>query len=142
MVSQLASGKVLAVAAGGLNEGGGPREVVLTTSVDSEATSALKRPLRVSQAKEPRRRPPEALQPYITRIRLACASRYIDCTGLETFRENWPATKLAYEVDTNLAKNVPFAEAERTLDEVTAFFAALGVFPLQFPLPESTVRDE
>ena len=75
-------------------------------------------------------------------FRLACTSRYIDCAGPETFRENWPATKLAYETDTNLARNVPFAEAERTLDEVTAFFGALGVFPLRFPLPASTVRDE
>ncbi len=67
-------------------------------------------------------------------FRLACASRYIDCAGPETFRENWPATRLAYETDTDLARNVPFAEAERALDEITAFFAALGLFPLEFPL--------
>lgn len=30
-------------------------------------------------------------------FRLACASRYIDCAGPETFRENWPATRLVYE---------------------------------------------
>ena len=74
-------------------------------------------------------------------FRLTCASRYIDCAGPETFRENWPATRLAYETDTNLAKNVLFAEAERTLDEVTAFFASLNLFPLQFPLPASAVKN-
>lgn len=75
-------------------------------------------------------------------FRLACASRYIDCAGPETFREGWPETKLSYEKDTDLVKNVPLAEAERTLDEVTAFFAALSLFPLHFPLPASTASDE
>lgn len=74
-------------------------------------------------------------QQAASEFRLACASRYIDCAGPETFRENWPATRLAYETDTNLVRNVPFAEAEHALDEITAFLASLNLFPLRFPLP-------
>ena len=66
---------------------------------------------------------------------LACGSRYVDCIGLETFKESWDVTKDAYETDPNLVR-IPFQEAELALDTIVKRFTEFGIFPMLFPLPE------
>jgi len=67
-------------------------------------------------------------------FRLACESRYVDCAGPETFKQDWAEARLRYEQDRHLT-TVPFPEAEAALDEVSAAFARMGVFPLAFSTP-------
>jgi hypothetical protein len=66
---------------------------------------------------------------------LACRSRYVDCAGLETFREQWPVTQQAYD-EAAIPKDVPLAEAEATLEAVVALFIRDGIIPFAFPLPD------
>lgn len=69
-------------------------------------------------------------------FRLACESRYVDCAGPETFKQAWAEARLRYEQDQHL-KTVPFPEAEAALEEVSAAFCRMGVFPLAFPPPRT-----
>jgi len=66
---------------------------------------------------------------------LACKSRYVNCTGLETFHEAWEVTRQAYETDANLP-SIPFHKAEDALQTVVKFFQEVGVFPLVFEASE------
>ena len=68
-------------------------------------------------------------------FRLACASRYIDCNGLDTFRQNWPATQQAFNSDPTLPKDVTIAEVEAMLTAIVEFLLRENVLPLSFPLP-------
>ena len=67
-------------------------------------------------------------------FRLACESRFVDCAGPATFKQDWPQARLRYEQDRHLA-TVPFPEAEAALDEVLAALSRMGAFPLTFPSP-------
>ena len=68
-------------------------------------------------------------------FRLACASRYIDCDGLDAFRQNWPATQQAFTADPTLPKDVTFAEVEAMLNPIVEFLRREKILPLSFPLP-------
>jgi len=68
-------------------------------------------------------------------FQLACASRFVDCDGPATFKENREATRTTYEGDATLAQ-ISWEKAERALDEITSLFQTWKIFPLEFPLPE------
>ncbi|MBY0231573.1 MAG: nucleotidyl transferase AbiEii/AbiGii toxin family protein [Gemmataceae bacterium] len=68
-------------------------------------------------------------------FRLACRSRFIDCDGLITFREQWDVTRKTY-AEATIPKDVPFDEAEAALAAVIGRFEGRGVVPFNFPLPE------
>ena len=65
-------------------------------------------------------------------FQLACASRLVDCRGLESFLEHWPQARERYEADASLAK-VSFAEAENSLKTVVGLLEGQGIFPLEYP---------
>ena len=65
---------------------------------------------------------------------LACKSRYVDCSGLETFQESWDVTAKAYKNDATL-ESVPFPEVEDALLKIVMLFERFGGFPLRFPMP-------
>ena len=64
----------------------------------------------------------------------ACRSRYIDCQGLVTFREQWEVTRATYERSI-LLKDIPFDEAEGSLESIVHFLEQSRIIPFQFPLP-------
>jgi hypothetical protein len=66
-------------------------------------------------------------------FRLAYESRLIDCTGRETFQENWSTTQAAYQSDPTLS-TIPWSDAESALETIVVFFEREKVFPLEFPL--------
>lgn len=68
-------------------------------------------------------------------FRLACESRFIDCLGLPTFQENWPAVKAAFEKNPTLPKNLLFDEAEAALQSIIGFLETERFLPFEFPLP-------
>jgi hypothetical protein len=69
-------------------------------------------------------------------FRLACESRYVDCEGPETFREEWGNTRSVYESEAKLV-GVPWADVEKSISEILGFFSKNAVFPLSFPLGKS-----
>jgi hypothetical protein len=64
-------------------------------------------------------------------FQLACESRLVDCTGPETFYENWEITQAAYEADGTL-RAVPWKVAEEALAEILDFFGPEQLFPMSF----------
>ena len=65
---------------------------------------------------------------------LACKSRYVDCSGLETFQEDWIVTKDAYEKDPTLS-GISFTEVDIALVEIIGLFEKFGTFPLNSLIP-------
>lgn len=70
-------------------------------------------------------------------FRQACASRRVDCEGLATFQENWLGTRIAYERDRTLPKDVSFAQAEAVLTAVVLQWEKWGLIPFVHPLPNA-----
>ncbi|MES2981145.1 MAG: hypothetical protein V4727_02435 [Verrucomicrobiota bacterium] len=62
-------------------------------------------------------------------FQLACESRLVDCSGPETFYENWELTQAAYQGDPTLS-TVTWTEAEAALGEILHAFSRQSVFPL------------
>lgn len=69
-------------------------------------------------------------------FQLACSSRYIDCDGLDTFKENWDNTQSLYESDLTLPKDVPFHEVDKVITGINLFFSRKHITPFVYPLPE------
>ena len=69
-------------------------------------------------------------------FRLACQSRCIDCGGVPTFKERWDTTKQVYHSDATIPDDVPFTEAQDTLEQVVALLGEMGVIPFAFDLPD------
>lgn len=67
-------------------------------------------------------------------FRLACESRYVDCAGPETFKQEWAQARQRYRQDTLLSA-VSFADVELAMDAVLGAFLEMGAFPLEFQLP-------
>ncbi len=67
---------------------------------------------------------------------LACKSRCIDCEGSRTFKERWDKTEREYSGNPIASGDVPFTEAEETVDQVVALLGEIGPIPFAFPLPE------
>ncbi len=67
---------------------------------------------------------------------LACQSRCIDCEGIRTFKERWDQTQEIYRSDPTIPGDVPFTEAENTLEQVVAFLGEMRQIPFAFELPE------
>ena len=66
---------------------------------------------------------------------IACESRYVDCIGLGSFREQWDVTRKTYESSGAVGRDIPFEEVEATLRHIVTFLEEHGVVPFEFPLP-------
>jgi hypothetical protein len=69
-------------------------------------------------------------------FKIACASRYIDCEGLVTFKENWGNTKKLYETDSTLPKDVGFDEVDEVITNINAFFLRKQIIPFVYSIPK------
>jgi hypothetical protein len=69
-------------------------------------------------------------------FKMACSSRYIDCEGLVTFKENWGNTKKLYETDSTLRKDVGFDEVDEVITNINAFFLRKQIIPFFYPIPK------
>ena len=72
-------------------------------------------------------------------FKMACQSRYVDCAGPDTFKQDWEQARQRYEQDQHLSA-ISFAEAEAALDQILAALSGMGVFPLAFPAPPATTQ--
>ena len=67
-------------------------------------------------------------------FKLTCASRFIDCLGLESFEQNLPTTQSSYENDATLPNEIDFNEAWETIQGIVEFLEANDFIPFEFPL--------
>jgi hypothetical protein len=67
----------------------------------------------------------------------ACASRYIDCRGLETFEEQLDLTRATYERDAIIPKNISFDAAWNGIREIVQKLTLLKIIPFENPVPAS-----
>ena len=70
-------------------------------------------------------------------FQIACRSRYIDCLGLVSFREQWTVTRKTYD-EATIPKTISFEEAEATLEGIVRFLEERAMVPFTFPLPEGS----
>lgn len=68
-------------------------------------------------------------------FKLACESRYIDCAGIETFKEDWKVTEEAYKKEAIIPDDTDFEAAEAAIDSIVTIWTDLEIIPFEFPLP-------
>lgn len=68
-------------------------------------------------------------------FRIACKSRYIDCSGLETFTEQWKVTSETFSKDPTIPGDIHIDEARSTLEVIVKFMIARGIIPFDYPMP-------
>lgn len=66
---------------------------------------------------------------------LACESHYVDCSGLDSFMEDWAVTRATFASLVIPKDDCTFEEAEATITAITGFWREIGLFPQTFPLP-------
>ena len=69
-------------------------------------------------------------------FKLACSSRFIDCEGVVTFKENWKETQKAYADEPMLPKDIQFDEIEKGIASIIQFLSRNNITPFDYPLPE------
>ncbi len=69
-------------------------------------------------------------------FRRACLSRYVDCEGPATFRQNLPVTEQTYLDDTTLREEPSFDLAWARFEAVLATLEEMNTFPVVAPLPD------
>ncbi|GMQ92086.1 MAG: hypothetical protein BMS9Abin11_1404 [Gammaproteobacteria bacterium] len=69
-------------------------------------------------------------------FRRACKSRFIDCSGIETFEEDLHVTKETYEKDAALPKDISFERAWGSLTKIISLFEEKEAIPFENPLPD------
>ncbi len=69
-------------------------------------------------------------------FKLACESRFIDCSGIECFQENWQQTQEFYENDPTIPDDVSFDEVNKAISEIMDFFSKKGLTPFTYTLPQ------
>jgi hypothetical protein len=67
-------------------------------------------------------------------FKLACESRFIDCTGIETFMENERMTAELFQNDPTLPKDISFDMVREVLTEILDLFKEQGWVPIAYPV--------
>lgn len=68
-------------------------------------------------------------------FRLACESRYVDCSGIATFEQDLELTRTSYGSDAFIPKDIEFDAAWRYIQNIVTHWESLGIIPFNFPLP-------
>lgn len=68
-------------------------------------------------------------------FKLACASRFIDCSNMATFSEALAVTKATYESDPTLPKDIDFNTAWTNLQAIVAYWESCLILPIANPFP-------
>ncbi len=68
-------------------------------------------------------------------FQLACESRYVDCSGLDSFKEGWTETRAQFVGSSVIPKDCTFEEVEATIVAIVDLWREIGLLPLSFSLP-------
>jgi hypothetical protein len=66
---------------------------------------------------------------------IACASRYVDCGGVQSFEQNLEITRHIYVNDPTIPRDIPFDDGWVVLRDIIKQFEAWGILPFSFPKP-------
>lgn len=69
-------------------------------------------------------------------FRLACESRFVDCSGKRSFLEGWENTRVAYEKSPVFPNDISFDDVTMSITAISDYWERIGVVPFEFPLPE------
>lgn len=72
-------------------------------------------------------------------FRMACASRYVDCIGIDSFAEDLEVTRGIYVGDKTIPSDVSFGEAWESVEQIIGFWESQRKLPLTFALPENLI---
>ena len=68
-------------------------------------------------------------------FQLACKSRYVACSGLDSFKEGWTETRAQFAGSSVIPKDCTFEEVEATIVAIVEFWRGFDLVPFAFPLP-------
>jgi predicted nucleotidyltransferase component of viral defense system len=71
-------------------------------------------------------------------FRLACETRFVDCTGTGSLLEGWSETKEIYQKDPTIPKDLTFDEVERSVVSIFSFWREIEIIPFSFPLKDTS----
>lgn len=67
-------------------------------------------------------------------FKIACASRFVDCSGRKSFQEDWPRIVELYDKSPTIPKDIPFKEIEKSIRDISGFWQRIAIIPFSFPL--------
>ncbi len=67
-------------------------------------------------------------------FRLACESRFVDCSGSDSFMEGWEETRAAYEKSLVIPRDISFDEVNSSIRAISSYWQQIGLIPFAFPL--------
>ncbi|MGA2533255.1 MAG: nucleotidyl transferase AbiEii/AbiGii toxin family protein [Candidatus Aminicenantales bacterium] len=70
-------------------------------------------------------------------FRLACKSRFVDCSAAASFMEGWEETKAAYEKSAVIPGDISFEDVTRSIMAISSYWQQTGIIPFAFPLTKS-----
>ena len=65
-------------------------------------------------------------------FRLACKSRYVDCKGIESFKENWEVTKDTFEKETIIPSDISIDDVKNNLLSIINYWKKIDIVPFSF----------
>ncbi len=63
---------------------------------------------------------------------LACKSRFVDCKGIESFMENWEATKDTFEKETIIPSDISIDDIKNNLLSIINYWEKIDIVPFSF----------
>jgi hypothetical protein len=67
-------------------------------------------------------------------FKLSCESRFVDCVGVSSFREEWTLAEELYKKSPTIPKDIPFKEVETFIINISKYWEKTGIIPFSFPL--------
>jgi hypothetical protein len=67
-------------------------------------------------------------------FRLACKSRFVDCSEATCFMEGWEETKAAYEKSRVIPRDIYFEDVTSSIRAISSYWQQIGIIPFAFPL--------
>jgi hypothetical protein len=66
---------------------------------------------------------------------LACKSRFVDCDGFLSFKQEWKRTEEDYKNSLILPKDIPFKEINKSLVSIIKYWEKIKIIPFSFSIP-------
>ena len=67
-------------------------------------------------------------------FRLACESRFVDCSGSDSFMEGWEETRSAYEKSLVIPRDISFDEVNSSIRAISSCWQQTGLIPFAFDI--------
>jgi len=75
-------------------------------------------------------------------FKISCETRFVDCSGPETFQEEWQLTEKHYDMSPIIPKDISFKKVEKSILVISKYWKKIGIIPFFFPLPTNKHKHE